>query len=45
MPTSAEELALVEQEARYDAIKKLCCVEQPIPSQCVMTKTLMKQQV
>ena len=30
---------------RYDAIKKLCCVEQPIPSQCVLTKTLMKQQV
>jgi len=32
-------------KVRYDAIKKLCCVEQPIPSQCVMTKTLMKQQM
>ena len=30
---------------RYDAIKKLCCVEQPVPSQCVLTKTLSKPQV
>ena len=30
---------------RYDAIKKLCCVEQPLPSQCVLTKTLSKPPV
>ena len=23
---------------RYDAIKKLCCVDLPIPSQCVLTR-------
>jgi len=28
---------------RYDAIKKLCCVEKPVPSQCVISKTLSKK--
>jgi len=30
---------------RYDAIKKLCCVERPVPSQVVVTRTLSKQQM
>ena len=30
-------------KARYDAIKKYLCVENPIPSQCVLAKTLGKQ--
>ena len=25
---------------RYDAIKKYCCLEMPVPSQCIMTKNL-----
>lgn len=28
---------------RYDAIKKLCCVSQPVPSQCIMARTLSKK--
>jgi len=30
---------------RYDAIKKLCCVEKPVPSQVVVSRTLSKQQM
>ncbi|KAK3770140.1 hypothetical protein RRG08_007051 [Elysia crispata] len=29
---------------RYDAIKKMCCIDHPVPSQVVMTKTLSKKQ-
>ncbi|CAG5135544.1 unnamed protein product [Candidula unifasciata] len=29
---------------RYDAIKKSCCIENPVPSQVVLQKTLMKKQ-
>ncbi|XP_076817486.1 piwi-like protein 1 isoform X1 [Clavelina lepadiformis] len=29
---------------RYDAIKKLCCVDYPVPSQVVLAKTLSKPQ-
>ncbi|RUS89237.1 hypothetical protein EGW08_002980 [Elysia chlorotica] len=29
---------------RYDAIKKMCCIDNPVPSQVVMTKTLSKKQ-
>ena len=29
---------------RYDSIKKLCCVEQPVPSQCILQRTLSKKQ-
>lgn len=28
---------------RYDAIKKLCCVERPVPSQVVVSRTLSKK--
>lgn len=30
---------------RYDAIKKLCCVERPVPSQVVVSRTLSKKQM
>ncbi|XP_005096149.1 piwi-like protein 1 [Aplysia californica] len=29
---------------RYDAIKKSCCIDNPVPSQVVLQKTLSKQQ-
>ena len=29
---------------RYDSIKKLCCVELPVPSQCILQITLSKKQ-
>lgn len=29
---------------RYDSIKKLCCVEHPVPSQCILARTLSKKQ-
>ena len=29
---------------RYDAIKKLCCVEKPVPSQVILGRTLNKKQ-
>ncbi|CAL1531960.1 unnamed protein product [Lymnaea stagnalis] len=29
---------------RYDAIKKCCCIDNPVPSQVVVTKTLQKKQ-
>jgi aubergine-like protein len=29
---------------RYDSIKKLCCVELPVPSQCILQRTLSKKQ-
>ena len=25
---------------RYDAIKKLCCLEKPVPSQCIQSRTI-----
>jgi len=30
---------------RYDAIKKLCCVEKPVPSQVIVSRTLSKKQM
>lgn len=30
---------------RYDAIKKFCCVDHPVPSQCVVQRTLSKKQM
>ncbi|XP_060081293.1 piwi-like protein 1 [Ylistrum balloti] len=30
---------------RYDAIKKACCVDHPVPSQCVVARTLAKKQM
>ncbi|WAR02492.1 PIWL1-like protein [Mya arenaria] len=30
---------------RYDAIKKLCCVDHPVPSQVVVARTLNKKQM
>lgn len=30
---------------RYDAIKKLCCVEKPVPSQVIVSRTLSKPQM
>ncbi|ESO84639.1 hypothetical protein LOTGIDRAFT_131825 [Lottia gigantea] len=30
---------------RYDAIKKFCCVEHPVPSQVVVARTLSKKQM
>ncbi|XP_052219954.1 piwi-like protein 1 [Dreissena polymorpha] len=30
---------------RYDAIKKLCCVEHPVPSQVIVSRTLSKKQM
>jgi len=30
---------------RYDAIKKLCCADLPVPSQCVVTRTISKPQM
>ena len=29
---------------RYDAIKKFCCVDHPVPSQCILQRTLSKKQ-
>ncbi|XP_022109192.1 piwi-like protein 1 [Acanthaster planci] len=29
---------------RYDAIKKLCCLEAPVPSQCIVSRTISKKQ-
>jgi aubergine-like protein len=29
----------------YDAVKKLCCVDSPIPSQCIVSRTLSKRQM
>ena len=29
---------------RYDAIKKFCCVDHPVPSQCILGRTLSKKQ-
>ena len=30
---------------RYDAIKKFCCVDHPVPSQCILGRTLGKKQM
>ncbi|XP_041347966.1 piwi-like protein 1 isoform X1 [Gigantopelta aegis] len=30
---------------RYDAIKKTCCIDHPIPSQVVLTRTISKKQM
>lgn len=30
---------------RYDSIKKLCCREKPVPSQCILARTLSKKQM
>ncbi|XP_071789596.1 piwi-like protein 1 [Asterias amurensis] len=30
---------------RYDAIKKFCCNESPVPSQCIVSRTLSKKQM
>jgi len=27
-----------DQKGRYDEIKKMCCVEKPIPSQCIIAR-------
>lgn len=32
------------QKEKYDAIKKYLCVDCPIPSQCVLARTLSKPQ-
>jgi aubergine-like protein len=29
----------------YDSIKKFCCCEKPVPSQCIVTRTLSKKQM
>ena len=29
---------------RYDSIKKVCCLENPVPSQCILARTLSKKQ-
>ena len=29
-------------DARYQKVKKLCCIECPVPSQCVVVKTINK---
>ncbi|KAI8735952.1 piwi protein 1 [Biomphalaria glabrata] len=33
-----------QKKDRYDAIKKCCCIDNPVPSQVVVTKTLQKKQ-
>jgi aubergine-like protein len=30
---------------RYDAIKKVCCVDNPVPSQCIVGRTISKPQM
>lgn len=34
-----------DRKDRYDAIKKLTCVDNPVPSQVVMSRTLSKKQM
>jgi len=34
-----------KQKGRYDKIKQVCCVKQPVPSQCILTSTLLKKNV
>ena len=29
---------------RYDSIKKFCCIDRPVPSQCILQRTLSKKQ-
>ena len=29
---------------RYDSIKKMCCLDNPVPSQCILGRTLSKKQ-
>ena len=36
LPTNKKDL--------YDSIKKLCCVERPVPSQCIVSNTLRKKE-
>nr|BAJ07610.1 piwi [Ephydatia fluviatilis] len=33
-----------DRKDRYDAIKKFCCVDHPVPSQCVTARVLTKKQ-
>ncbi|XP_059156586.1 piwi-like protein 1 [Physella acuta] len=33
-----------QKKDRYDAIKKCCCIDNPVPSQVVVTRTLQKKQ-
>jgi len=33
------------REDRYNAIKKLCCVESPVPSQVIVAKKLKDKQI
>jgi len=33
------------RKERYDAIKTYCCVENPVPSQVVLSRTLSKKQM
>lgn len=30
---------------RYDSIKKMCCKDKPVPSQCILARTLSKKQM
>nr|XP_022341463.1 piwi-like protein 1 isoform X1 [Crassostrea virginica]XP_022341464.1 piwi-like protein 1 isoform X1 [Crassostrea virginica]XP_022341465.1 piwi-like protein 1 isoform X1 [Crassostrea virginica] len=47
--TEKTQLALTilptNRKDRYDAIKKFCCVDHPVPSQCVVQRTLSKKQM
>lgn len=36
LPTNKKDL--------YDGIKKLCCIDAPVPSQCVISKTVMRRE-
>ena len=33
-----------QRDDRYSAVKKLCCCERPVPSQCINSRTIGNQQ-
>lgn len=45
MPQIVVTIVTTNRKDRYDAIKKLCCLERPVPSQVVVSRTLSKKQM
>lgn len=45
MPQIVVTIVPTNRKDRYDAIKKLCCLEKPVPSQVIVSRTLSKKQM
>ncbi|KXJ16819.1 Piwi-like protein 1 [Exaiptasia diaphana] len=45
MPQIVVAIVPTNRKDRYDAIKKVCCLEMPVPSQVIVSRTLSKKQM